>query len=263
MVTVSFENLCFHYPTVSEFILKSLNWGKNDPGSIGLLGTNGCGKTTLLKLLAGILVPNSGKILINKKPIKSVKNTQNIVTFVPENAKLFLIGPTPREDLNRIINEKEIVNRLLLDYSFSNIADKKLYHLSEGQRRLIALFNAFQLPSSIILLDEPTIGLDSQGRTLLFELIEYAKHQDKIVFVSTNDSRVFPKLDELVVIQNGSIHLTGPPRKLLYELENKTEIIPNQIPRLISSIEKLLKQKLPHYITSKELNQFFQAKRSF
>ena len=254
MNSIQLENLWFQYSAMKNYILKSFNWEKNKPGTIGLLGTNGCGKTTLLKLIAGIITPSKGSILIDNKKM-SKKIMRQKVVFVPENARLFLVGPTPWKDLYRIIKDQIKVDKLIDQYGFRNLADKKLYHLSEGQRRLVAIFHAFQVPSQIILLDEPTIGLDSSGRQFLFHLLEKAKEQGKIIFVSSNDSRIFPQMDELIVIQHGTLFLNGSPKEVLFELERTTELIPNQIIRLITSMEEKLGRELPHVLSTEEFNR--------
>ncbi len=182
MFTICMEDLWFRYPGTKKYILESFFWKRDTPGTIGLIGTNGCGKTTLLKLITGSLSPTKGNLWIENDKKRNTIRKEDVV-YVPENAKLFLVGPSPRKDLKRIIKEQCHVDMLLEQYKFSTLADKKLYHLSEGQRRLFALFFAFQVPSCLILLDEPTIGLDSSGRRLLFHLLEQAKHQGKMVIV--------------------------------------------------------------------------------
>ncbi|MFX1282735.1 MAG: energy-coupling factor ABC transporter ATP-binding protein [Promethearchaeota archaeon] len=260
MISISIKNLSFRYPGGKKYILKSFSWEKEKPGTIGLLGINGCGKTTLLRLITRSLKPTIGNISYTNGQNNDFKHKREII-YVPENARLFLVGPTPRKDLNRIIKEEKQVDTLLRQYNFTNLADKKIYHLSEGQRRLIAIFIAFQARSKLLLLDEPTIGLDTRGRELLFHLFDQAKHQGKIVIVSTNDSRVFPKLDELIVIQNGTLFLQGSPREILFKLEKRTELIPNQIVRLITSLEDEISQEIPHCLTSKEFNQVLYNER--
>jgi len=262
MMSIHIENLWFRYPDTEKHIIKSFSWKKENPGTIGLLGTNGSGKTTLLKLIAGIISPLKGEILIENKPLKK-KELKKRIVFVPENARLFLIGPTPRKDLNRIIKKQPEVNELINQYGFSHLADKKLYHLSEGQRRIVALFHSFQVPSQFILLDEPTVGLDSKGRRLLFHLLKKAKELGKIVFVSTNDSRVFSQMDELIVIRHGTLFTNGSPKKVLFELERNTELIPNQIIRLITALEDELNKKIPHILTTDEFNQLLANGRLF
>ena len=172
MVEVTVEDVWFKYPGAKDFVLQSFNWTSKKPRAIGLLGVNGCGKTTLMKLLAGILKPTHGEIRINGKLIKNVNSTKNIVGFVPENAKLFLVGPTIRKDLLRIIKDDNLVDSLLDEFKFAPLANKKLYHLSEGQRRLFAIFSSFYLPREILFFDEPTIGLDTRGRELFSHLIQ-------------------------------------------------------------------------------------------
>lgn len=262
MLSIHLENIWFRYPYTENYVIKSFSWKKDTPGTIGLLGTNGSGKTTILKIIAGILSPTNGNIVIEHKHTKKVKLKDEVV-FVPENARLFLVGPTPRKDLNRILKEDSQVNELLERYGFNPLAEKKLYHLSEGQRRIIALFIAFQVPSRIILLDEPTVGLDSKGRQLLFHLLEKAKKEGKMTFISTNDSRVFPQMDELVVIRNGSLYANGSPIEILFELEKNTDLIPNQIVRLITAIETKIGKELPHILTTEELNQLIAGGRLF
>ncbi|PWI47726.1 hypothetical protein CEE45_10110 [Candidatus Heimdallarchaeota archaeon B3_Heim] len=260
MVTVSVEDLWFRYSGSKGYILKSFTLKKGTPSTIGLLGINGCGKTTLLKLLGGILSPSKGNIRINSELREGIREPNRII-YIPENARLFLVGPTLRKDLNRVVTDLELVNLLIEKYKLGFLADKKIYNLSEGQRRLSALFIAFQIPSKLVLLDEPTIGLDRKGRQLLFHLLEVAKEQGKIVFVSTNDSRIFPKLDELVVIRDGLLFQRGSPKHVLFMLEDNSELIPNQIPRLIRSLEVQLKQKLPHCLTPEEMNHVIEEWR--
>ncbi|MHA2295529.1 MAG: ATP-binding cassette domain-containing protein [Candidatus Hodarchaeales archaeon] len=261
MVEIHFDDIWFHFPNNKDYILESFNWKWTDGGIIGLLGTNGCGKTTLLKIIAGIYSTVRGRFLINGKHVKSYKSTKEIVTYVPENAKLFLIGPTPRIDLYRILRDEEVVNDSLNLHGLSDIANKKLYHLSEGQRRLIAIFNAFHISREIVLLDEPTIGMDRKGRLLFFKLLELAKKEKKLVIIATNDPRVYPCFDKILVIQDKTLLMSGSPKEVLYLLEEKTGLLPNQIVRLVHSVENQTDWKLPQLVTVDELSEFLLSGR--
>ncbi|MFX0207312.1 MAG: energy-coupling factor ABC transporter ATP-binding protein [Candidatus Hodarchaeota archaeon] len=254
MVEATVKDVWFKYPGAKDFVLQSFNWTNKKPRAIGLLGINGCGKTTFMKLLAGILKPTRGEIRINGKLIKNVNSTKNFVGFVPENAKLFLVGPTIRKDLLRIIKDDNLVDSLLDEFKFAPLTNKKLYHLSEGQRRLFAIFSAFHLPRKILFFDEPTIGLDTRGRELFSHLIQKSTDEGKMIFIATNDPRILPYLDHLLVIREGASFMEGPPKEVLYRLEKETELVPNQIVRLITGLREKY-ENLPPIVSVKEFNE--------
>ncbi|MFX0050148.1 MAG: ATP-binding cassette domain-containing protein [Candidatus Hermodarchaeota archaeon] len=254
MVEVTVKDVWFKYPGAKDFVLQSFNWTNKKPRAIGLLGINGCGKTTFMKLLAGILKPTRGEIRVNGKLIKNVNSTKNIVVFVPENAKLFLVGPTMRKDLLRIIKDEKLVDSMLDKFKFTPLANKKLYHLSEGQRRLFAIFSSFCLPRKILFFDEPTIGLDTMGRELFSHLIQKSTNEGKMIFIATNDPRILPYLDHLLVIKERTSFMEGPPKEVLYRLENETELVPNQIVRLITDLREK-HRKFPPIVSVKEFNE--------
>jgi ABC-type multidrug transport system ATPase subunit len=260
VVSMRIKDLWFSYNNDKSFILKSLNLQIKKSETIGILGINGSGKTTLLKILCGILTPSQGMIEINETKIKGVKQTKELIAYVPENARLFLIGPTLRADLNRFISDKEHVEDIIRRYNFEPIADKKLYHLSEGQRRLMAILVAFQMQRDIILLDEPTIALDINGRNLLFHLIKEAKLQNRLVLVSTNDPRVFPRLNNLLLLHNGIFALHGASRDVLYNIERISGLLPNQTVQLLTSLKDKINDDIKKCITIEELNSAIRKK---
>ena len=248
------EGLNFQY-TDAKSLFENLNIMIENPCCIGLLGKNGVGKTSLLKLITGLISPSRGTIQICGKRVRSHKDAKDCI-FVPENAKLFLFSPTPRKELFRIIKNDELVTELLNKYRMNEYADRKLYHLSEGQRRLVALLTAFQLNKRVILLDEPTIGLDSQGRTILVELMMDSVKKGRICIVSTNDQRLFPHFEEIIVLSERGDHERGKPLDILFRLEDFLGVIPNQIPQLINELEKKAGLILPKMITAKQFNQY-------
>ncbi|MBD3190246.1 MAG: ATP-binding cassette domain-containing protein [Candidatus Heimdallarchaeota archaeon] len=255
----SLQNVDFRYPQSNNFVFKNLNYAIPENKIIGLIGDNGSGKTTFFKLLSGILKPTKGKILYKDEKVKRMRSVRNDLLFVPENAKLFLVGPTPEKDLTKAVGALPKARALFKEYNLTDLSKKKLYHLSEGQRRLIALFIAFHCQQEIILLDEPTIGLDQKGRALLLALIHKGKKEGKTTLIASNDHRIFTFMDELVVLHEKNIILQGDKRRVLYELENKTSIYPNQIVRLITELEAEIEHSLPHFLTVEELNHYLSA----
>ena len=258
MHTVQLQEVSFRYPTSQNTVIKGLNWSISGSQSIGVIGTNGSGKTTFMKLLLGLLKPTNGIIHLNGINTKNLSKLKEFVAYLPENAKLILLGPTIRKDFIRLGIEEKAIEKIFEKYEIESLADQKLYHLSEGQRRLCAIILLFNLPrKKILFIDEPTIGLDRLNRKKFLNAVNEAKNKDQIVFVSTNDSRILPHLDHLLVIEERSILIEGSPKTVLYRLENETSIIPNQIVRVLKSLNV---HKEFTFTTIDELNNFIQGK---
>ncbi|MCE7748308.1 MAG: ATP-binding cassette domain-containing protein [Candidatus Heimdallarchaeota archaeon] len=252
--TISLNQVNFRYNNKTNWILKDVNLQFKKGESIGLMGINGCGKSTLMKVILGIEKTRKGEVWIKGRKIKNVRKGKKDCIYVPENAKLFLVGPTPIRDLERQLRNNEEVIEIYNNFKMQKLMKRKLYHLSEGERRLFALINSFHFHKDIILLDEPTIALDKKGRRILLELVETAKENGNTVILATNDPRIVTSLDRLVVIENGDICLDGLPRDVLYELEKQTNLIPNQTVRLIQKLEKETGISLPKILNPEEFN---------
>ena len=252
---IQFQNVSYRFSRTSKPFLHSIDWQSSSPEIIGLLGINGSGKSTFLRLLAGILSPTDGRITINDQQVTGMSSVKNNLCYVPENAKLFLMGPTLRVDLSRIFQDKDREVSLLKISGIEHLADTKIYELSEGQRRLVAIWLAFQLNRQILLFDEPTIGMDIQGKKLFFSLLKTAVSEGKTVIIASNDSRILPLFDRISVIEDKKISLDGPREMVLYRLEKETQLIPNQIVRLITSLQES-GIDIPFFTSVDELNQF-------
>lgn len=238
IVELKVDNVTFYYQKSDSVILQNCTINFTSGSIIGLVGLNGSGKSTFLKLLSGIITPRSGKIHLDQVQIKNLKSAKVSVTFLPENAKLYLLGPTVLEEFLHYFKSKEEILQILDQYGLSLLIDRKIYELSEGQRRLIALISAFQQKKQIFLLDEPTIGLDTTGRKILFELIQKIKKENGIVIVATNDNRVLPRMDKIVGLQNGNFILNTDPQTALPKLQENLGIVPNQIARLVADLRE-------------------------
>ncbi len=252
---IQLSNLHYRYSSKAVEIFHSLSWFSSTPEVIGILGVNGCGKSTLLRLIGGLLTPTSGEIRINGKSITNIASAMKFLCLVPENAKLFLLGPTLRKEISRLELPEEEGTTLLENSGLLHLAEKKIYALSEGQRRLAAIWLAFQLNRQIILLDEPTIGMDSQGKIIFSQLLQSAVSSGKTVIIASNDSRILPLFDRIAVIQDNGIKLDGSPKDVLYKLEATTQLIPNQVVRLITAINRL-GADIPHYTNINQLNNY-------
>lgn len=259
MRNLKIEELSFDYQKSLTPVLENCSIFFSQGSIIGLVGKNGSGKSTFLKLIAGILKPKTGTVYYNGILLKSIKTSKNYVTFLPENAKLFLIGTTVLNEFMSYFNSKEEIFKFLKSFNLEDLIKKKIYELSEGQRRLIAILSSFKQQKDIFLLDEPTIGLDIFGRKILFTILQNIKNEGKIVIIATNDNRILPGVDRIIGLQAGKFIVDGPPQEKLLELEEKLDILPNQTSRLVTNLRKD-KYLIPNIIHTEELNNYLKSK---
>lgn len=255
MTSIICENLSFQYPNSLHPVLDNCTLKIVSGQIIGLIGLNGSGKSTLLKLLSGILSPSKGKVYFDDQQVKNVKIAKKYVTLLPENAKLFLLGPTVLKEFLHFYNSEEEILTLLRSYNLETLIHRKIYELSEGQRRLIAILSALAQQKDIFFLDEPTIGLDSFGRKILFDLITSIKKQNGIIIIATNDTRILPNVDKIIGLKEGQIIIDEVPSNVLPTLQNTIGIVPNQISRLIADLHNK-DITLPQIITPDGLNTY-------
>jgi len=210
------KNVWFKYQN-GDWVLKDINL-KLEKGFIVLAGPNGAGKSTLLKLIAGFHKPNVGEIIINGHKIKNIRDVVGLVTYVPSNPLVFLVGPTVKSDFIRAMNSfsyKVNIESLVEYLDIKHLVNKRIFHLSEGETRITAALSAYLLGTKVLLLDEPTVGLDKKLREkLLFIISEACKRG--IVIVATNDLRLASRADQIIFLNNGRIEDIGPPGKILY-----------------------------------------------
>lgn len=163
-----------------------------------------------------------------------------------------LTGPTVEEDIRKAtkISGKN-PSKILAFFGLNKLKHKKIYKLSQGQQKLLSLASAYAINPEILLLDEPSIGLDREKRRILVNVIREITKKG-IVITATNDMRVATKLSHSIVLSDGRLLTEGKTRDVLYELEENGEILANDI---ISFVRKLKEKgiKMGRPLTPKEL----------
>lgn len=188
----------------------------------GLIGANGAGKSTLLKLLVGLEKSDTGHIQIDgltmsKKSLREIRSKIGY-TFQDADAQLFMttvfedvaFGIKDQSNDPEYIDQK--VTHALTAVNAVHLKNKPPYKLSGGEKRAVALATVLVMDPSIIILDEPTTGLDPRGRRNLIEILKKT-HQTKII--ATHDMEMALEIcDELIVMKDGQILLKDNPNSV-------------------------------------------------
>ncbi len=254
---IKIENLSYIYNPRSPFesrALDDVSLEINDGEFIGLIGHTGSGKSTLTQQLNGLLKPTSGRIIINGVDItdKSVKLAEvrkkvGLVFQYPEHQlfeetiyKDIAFGPT-----NQGLSEAEVEERVreameLVKLPFDELKDRSPFELSGGQRRRVAIAGVLAMRPEILILDEPTAGLDPKGRDEILEQIKTLHQQAKntVILVSHSMEDIARLVDRIIVMHRGKIALTGTAREVFKEVE-KLESIGLGIPQITYLMKKL------------------------
>lgn len=218
----------------------------------GLLGPNGAGKTTTIKMITGLLRPTSGSVLVmkkdvDKKPMEALKNIGTVLAgdrsiywklTARENLEYFaaLYGYSKKEAAKRT---QEVLDRLGL----SEKADELVEKYSTGMKQKVALGKALIPNAPVVLLDEPTLGLDPQSALNLREIILDIKKEGRTVLLTTHYMEEADFLsDRIAIIDGGKIIALDTPQNLkdgLNEIKSVKFQVESTTEKLISELESL------------------------
>ncbi len=207
-------------------ILSDFNFNIED-GKVGLIGSNGIGKSTILKLIVGLIEPQKGDIEICGEAVckKNLANIRKNAGFVFQDADNQLFMPTVREDIafgpaNYGIKGEEldnIVDRVLNELGINELSDRKTTRLSGGEKKLVSIATVLALNPKLLIFDEPSIALDPGNRR---KLINVLKNIDTAQIIATHDlDLVLDVCDRVVLLGNDGIMADGRPEDILYNRE--------------------------------------------
>jgi energy-coupling factor transport system ATP-binding protein len=255
---IDLKNVSFTYNLKMPFeteVLKSINLSIKKGEFIGIIGHTGCGKTTLLQLLNGLLEPTEGKILIDgvdihkeKKKLKEIRKKIGLSFQYPEN-QLFeetifreiAFGPKNMgiKDEKLIENVRRAMEMVDLDYSIYK--ERSPFNISGGEMRRVAIASILAIDPEIIILDEPTASLDPQTRNKLLNLIKdiYNRHRKTIILVSHNMEIIAELAHRIIVMDKGKIVFDNSPKNIFRNNVAKLEEIGLAIPQITSIMHKL------------------------
>ncbi|MAO11334.1 MAG: copper ABC transporter ATP-binding protein [Flavobacteriaceae bacterium] len=204
-------------------VLKGIDLTINNGGIFAVLGPNGSGKTTLIKSILGMVVPNSGTIKLNGNSIKKSWEYRNDIDYLPQIAN-FPGNLTVKELIKMIkdLRSSKVADdvRLIELFKLQPFLDKKLSNLSGGTKQKVNLVLTFMFDSPLVILDEPTTGLDPISHIRLKELITAEKEKGKTILITSHIMSFVEEIaDEIVFLLEGKIYFRGS----IPELKTKTE----------------------------------------
>lgn len=208
MITI--KDLEYRYPNSKRLVFKGLNLCIGDGKIHGLLGMNGAGKSTLLYLMSSLLLPTGGMIEVNGKDVS--KRTAEVlleIFIVPEEYDLPALSLAEYVEVNKpfypLFNEAKMYEYIS---AFKLSEDINLGQLSMGQKREVYMCFALATGVKLILMDEPTNGMDIPSKTIFRDVIRQVVNEDRTILISTHQVKdVESLLDNIIIIDQSEIVL--------------------------------------------------------
>jgi len=209
-----------HKSFTKKQVLKGINLSLVESGISAILGPNASGKTTLIKSVLGMVIPDRGQISVNGKSVLGEWEYRDKVDYLPQIAR-FPDNLKVSELIKMIQSFRDRRDRSqeLIDYfSLEESMGQRLGHLSGGTRQKVNIVVAFMYDNPIMILDEPSAGLDPSALQLVKKLILEEKKKGKLILITTHIMNLVEELaDEIVFLLDGVIHFRGTTNALLTE----------------------------------------------
>lgn len=259
---IKFKNVSYTYDKVNyekKEVLKDINLTFAEEKITGIVGKSGSGKTTLLELIDALLLPSSGRIQVGNfiiekgkkmKDLNSLRFQVGLVFQFPEDQ---IFESTVRAELEMglkfyqyKINQmeeriKDALKMVGLDESY---LERNPSSLSHGEKRKIAIASVLIINPSVLILDEPTIGLDPESKKSMMKLLRLLKNRfhKTILIVSHDTDFLLSVVDEMVVLHNRQVVMQGDKYTVFKEIK-KLKQYGVQVPKLIAFSDFVLQKK--------------------
>jgi cobalt/nickel transport system ATP-binding protein len=201
------------------------------PGEfVAVLASNGSGKTTLIKVLMGLLKPRTGKVCIEGRDLRTLppRELYQKVGLVFQNPDDQLFAATVAEDVafgprNLGLPEHEVrerVEQALDAVGTSGLRSRAIHHLSFGEKKRVCLAGVLAMQPRILILDEPTQGLDPAGEMVMLQLLHQLNGQGSTIVMATHSVDMLPLfVDRIAVLKQGRVLSEGPVREIFCDHE--------------------------------------------
>lgn len=238
--------------------LENVSFDVEKNSVLGVIGHTGSGKSTLLQMLNGLLHPDEGDVIIGEDriteenfPLVKIRKKVGLVFQYPEYQlfeetvkKDVIFGPSnlgidDPEELEHIA--REALDKVGLDYD--EIGERSPFELSGGQKRRVAIAGVIAMKPEVLILDEPTAGLDPESRLELIKLIKdiQVKEEMVLIFVSHNMNDIAVLADKIIVLDKGNIAMEGSPKEV-FSREDDLKKIGLDLPKVTRIMHRIAEE---------------------
>lgn len=256
------EHLTHTYSAGTPFqrsAVEDMSLSVMDGEFLGIIGHTGSGKSTLIQHLNGLLKPTSGRILLQGKDIwadpKKIRDVRFQVGLVFQYPEYQLFEETVYKDIafgpkNMGLDEADIDRRVRSAAAFVGLTeamlDKSTFELSGGQKRRVAIAGVIAMEPKVLVLDEPTAGLDPRGRDdILARIQDYHRAKNaSVVLVSHSMEEIARNVDRIVVLSDSHVFMEGTPRQV-FTRADELERVGLDIPQVTKVALTLRRRGLP------------------
>ncbi|MCX8110926.1 MAG: energy-coupling factor transporter ATPase [Syntrophorhabdaceae bacterium] len=242
---IKVRGVCFRYPGVDSDVLKDINFGVKRGEFIAILGQNGSGKTTIAKHLNRLLRPTSGEVIIDGKPTTRYKHNElaRLVGYVFQNPDHQIFASTVQEEVGfglKILGEdpktiKRNVEEALAVTGLEGYEHRSPFVLTKGERQRVAVASVLAVRPEVIILDEPTTGLDYQHQKESLEMLKDLNKKGHTIIIITHSMWIAERYaHRCIVMKDGKILDDGVTRQVFADENRLSEasLVPSPIVRL-------------------------------
>ncbi len=251
MHLIETRELCHAYSTSVSDVLHNVDFVADAQQRIAVLGPNGAGKSTLFRHFNGILQPRAGSVLVHGEPITktNLHEVRKFVGLVFQNPDDQVFSTTVEQDIafgpyNLGLDAETIasrVDRVVSMLGLEDLRSRAPHHLSGGEKKRVAIAGILAMEPKVMVLDEPTAGLDPQGVKELFGFLNDLPDRHGVtVIYSTHQVELVPEMADVVyVMEKGEITGVGTPKEIFLQedLLSRAHLELPALPRLIKSLQ--------------------------
>lgn len=260
---VEFRNVSFRYSEEEPWVLKNCSFHIFKNEWVAIIGHNGSGKSTIAKLLNGLLFPQEGEIMINGRLVteESIWDIRKDVGMVFQNPDNQFVGTTVQDDVafgmeNRGVPREEMIKRIDNTLNAVGMEDYLMtepHRLSGGQKQRVAIASVLAISPQVLILDEATAMLDPKGRTEIMNTVSNVQREHQLSLITiTHDLQEVVQAERVIVMNEGEIWDEATPRGIFSKKEELREI-GLDVPFIAILVDELKQLGIP--ITNEALNQ--------